>query len=275
MIRSSMSRSLGRVAARRYARSLASGKPWQIPTRLWELIPAHLRSWLDYRVIQAVDEQCRAELTAGHPLSGHMRNRLTPYSLPAASIMMLWGLLHRVKPRKILEAGSGISTVVFAAYARATASRSEAVPLVVSLEHDCRWADATREMLSNDGLSPYARVINAPIGTLDLFGHSLLGYSVPPRDLADIVGDAGFDFLLIDGPPAHAIGRLGSLLVVMDCLLPGATVILDDALRDHERECWHRWSNLTNGALSKDADMVLVPHGMLISQWRGVARSEY
>jgi hypothetical protein len=57
---------------------------------------------------------------------------------------------------------------------------------------------------------------------------------------------AGVGLLLVDGPPASPgsgaeRSRYPALPLLADRLAPGATVILDDALRDGERWVLERW----------------------------------
>lgn len=265
MLRSSISRRLGRLAAGRYWHALDRGKPWSVPAGVWSRVPQHVRNWISYRVIEPANDRSIVHLSDDHPLAKHCRGRFTEYSFPASSILMLWDLLHRRAATRILELGSGVSTVMFAAYAREQALLGKSVR-VTSIEHDGSWADATRQMLAADGLDAFAAVVHAPIATQTLGGTPARTYDVASSVLALAAGDEGFDMCLIDGPPAHAFGRIGSLLLAKDYLSEGATVLLDDALRPHEQECWSQWLRVTGGALSR-GQLLLLPHGIMMGSW--------
>ena len=59
------------------------------------------------------------------------------------------------------------------------------------------------------------------------------------------IGSDVIDLLVVDGPPAFAVGfahaRYPALPVLRDRLAPGATVVLDDVERPGEQEVLRRW----------------------------------
>src|SRR5690606_3243425 len=111
----------------------------------------------------------------------------TGWALHKAAAVELAEFLHRRNPRTVVEAGSGLSTVVLADYAAMTGAH------VVSLEHDEVHAKQTRSLLAERGLDAHADVRLAPLAELDTPAGALPWYGTALPD--------GIDFALIDGPP--------------------------------------------------------------------------
>lgn len=137
--------------------------------------------------------------------------------------------LDRTRPATVLEAGSGVSTVLLAEYAARTGAH------VTSLEHRPVYAAATAQRLRDRGLTDHVDLRLANLGQLDTPAGVFRWYDTPLPDK--------IDFALIDGPPG-TVGRGGALFALCPSLTPDATVWLDDADRDGERAAvaaWTRW----------------------------------
>jgi predicted O-methyltransferase YrrM len=143
--------------------------------------------------------------------------------------------------RRVLECGSGISTIVLGRLLAARGGR------LVTIEHDAGWATFVRRLVTDHGLHDVVTIVEAPlapapVGNLDwydvdLVSGALSGYT--------------YDLLLVDGPPAwmpgHELARLPAVPVLERYSAASATVVLDDADRDGEREIidvWERDSGL-------------------------------
>lgn len=148
----------------------------------------------------------------------------------------LLDLLHLVRlrqPRLVLELGSGTSSV-WLGYALEQYGGK-----LVSLDHDPDYARQTRAMLAAHGLNAVAEVREAPLREIAMAGRTYEWYDVAA--LADLTG---IDLLLVDGPPA-ATGpdaRYPALGILEQRLSATATVVLDDADRQDEREAVQRWT---------------------------------
>lgn len=135
--------------------------------------------------------------------------------------------LEERRPRRILEAGSGISTVVLALYARRHGAE------VIALEHDPGYADTTRGLLASLGLRDAATVLDAPLRPRRCAdGRSYPWYERTPQ--------GPFEQLLVDGPPG-AVGRQAALFALAPTRATDWELWLDDARRDHERACVELW----------------------------------
>lgn len=95
-------------------------------------------------------------------------------------------VLDRVRPKRIVELGSGGSTAVFAAWVRVTEGAS-----LLSYDHSQEWADLTFSALKGAGLLPHPRIELrvAPMRESDQ-GSSY-----------DLTLETGIDLLYVDGPP--------------------------------------------------------------------------
>lgn len=152
------------------------------------------------------------------------------WTLDAAGLGLLQRLIEEGKPSLVVELGSGLSTIVIAArLAQAGHGR------VVSVEHDARYADATRSYLRANGLHAVAEVRTAPLS-----GQS---GGAPWYDMAAFEDLQDINLLLVDGPPMPIAPRVRepALDRLRDRLAPGAVLVLDDAQRPGEREVLAAW----------------------------------
>jgi predicted O-methyltransferase YrrM len=137
--------------------------------------------------------------------------------------------------RRIVECGSGFSTLVLARLLHARGGR------LVSLEHDQAWAARVRNELAFEGHAEVAQVALAPLEPHPLARDGLPWYaqravrSLPRR----------IDLLLVDGPPAFApeieLSRYPALPALAGRLVPDATVVLDDIDRRGELRILEAW----------------------------------
>ena len=139
--------------------------------------------------------------------------------------------------QRVVECGSGFSTLVLARLLRGRAGR------LVSLEHDRAWATRVQSDLAAAGLAEIARVALAPLEPHPLALNGLHWYSqhalpsLPPR----------IDLLLVDGPPAFEphieLSRYPALPALAKRLAADATVILDDIDRPGELRILETWEH--------------------------------
>jgi predicted O-methyltransferase YrrM len=136
-------------------------------------------------------------------------------------------ILNR-QPELVVECGSGLSTV-WAAYAL---ERLGGNGRVVALEHEEKYATATRVALAEHGLSGRAEVRTAPLTAVPSSdGGTQQWYD--PAACADLTG---IGLVFVDGPP-QSVGprsRYPALPMLRERLAPGATVMFDDAHREAE-----------------------------------------
>jgi predicted O-methyltransferase YrrM len=150
----------------------------------------------------------------------------------AASPDVLRLLVERVaadRPKLIIECGSGASSV-WLGYAVERFGGAK----VVALEHEERFAGASRDLIAAHGLDSIVEVRHAPLTDWQGF---------PWYDTAALadLSDAGLVF--VDGPPQqtgrHA--RYPAIPVLLPHCAPDALIVLDDTVRPDEQEIAERW----------------------------------
>lgn len=145
-------------------------------------------------------------------------------------------LLQQYKPRRILELGSGSSTVLIA---KALLKMGHPADLHIAVDHDERYLILTRELARLNGVEHLIRFEHCLLEPRSEWAHPW--YS----RMAEVAADAKFDLLLVDGPPAYESGkdraREPALDVLAESLAPKAIVLLDDANRPGETAIAEAW----------------------------------
>jgi predicted O-methyltransferase YrrM len=147
--------------------------------------------------------------------------------------------------RRIVELGSGISTVLLARLLGQSSAPAER--RLAAVEHDARWSRWVVDQLAREGLGDHVAVVDAPLRarTAGQGGWTWYDEAAIDAGLDAAIGDDVIDLLVVDGPPAFAVGlalaRYPALPELRDRLAPGATVVLDDVERPGEQEVLRRW----------------------------------
>lgn len=150
-------------------------------------------------------------------------------------LLLLVRHVRRCAPAVIFECGSGASTI-----ALAQAAKLNGRGRVYSVDHDAAFAQKTRELLDEYGLSDWAEVTAAPLRWIEIAGTRWEWYDpdalpkTPPIDL-----------LFVDGPPGDTpkpLARYPAGPILFPRLSPRGTVFADDTDRPGETEILRRWS---------------------------------
>lgn len=154
----------------------------------------------------------------------------------AASTDLLGELLRVVaqrRPQRVVELGSGVSTLVIAA-----ALRSNGAGHLISIDAEESYAAQTREQLQRLNLSDWAEVRIAALKQ-----QSFDDGPRPWYDATRLDDLTAIELLLIDGPPTalRADIRHPALPFFWERLSAGAVVLLDDAARPAERAIAKAW----------------------------------
>jgi glycosyltransferase involved in cell wall biosynthesis len=208
-------RSAGAAAAlRREADSLAAVLR-QIPDDTRRL-PAPVQPLVAHRRLQDV-HQLLERHGAANPT----------WSISSMAALELYRRLTMLRSRRILDVGSGLSTVVEAVAAARTGGR------VVSLEHDPHHAERTRAMLREAGVDDIAEVVVAPLVELS--------HSCGTGPWYDRQPNGTFDFIVVHGPPLGAGGRIAALPALEAHRRRTWELWLFDAQRPQEQRCLSAW----------------------------------
>ncbi|MBF0219199.1 MAG: class I SAM-dependent methyltransferase [Gammaproteobacteria bacterium] len=141
------------------------------------------------------------------------------------------------KPRVVVECSSGLTTLMLARCCQLNSSAT-VKSILYSLENGSEYATISRSEVARYGLSAWAEVVDAPLGEISVAGECRTWYS-----LAALPQNLVIDMLVIDGPPAwqDLLARFPALPLLYSRLADGATLFLDDAGRDGEREVVRQW----------------------------------
>jgi predicted O-methyltransferase YrrM len=203
-------------------------------------------------LIHAQDERYQRKLRAGFSSAANllsvlphlkMEGVLPPFphqgfEVPGEMAAFLYHLIRRHRPKLILELGSGSSTVLLAASARANGFGR-----VISIEHDPGYRDRTAQFLRHTDLTDRVDLIEAPLVEQRFGDLALQWYDLAPllRTLSEKI-----DFLFVDGPPGKTqpLSRYPALPVLAPYLSPQSLILVDDGRRDDEMRMVELWREL-------------------------------
>ena len=169
---------------------------------------------------------------------------LSQWTLDGSAIADLVQQLDERQPATILEFGSGVSTLVLAAYCRARRTNQSTDPHVFSLEQDERQVVRTRQALSERKLDQSGTVVHAPVKERRAWGLDVLSYDINGSGLFGLLAGRVVDFLLIDGPAGPYATRVETLADVLPACSGSAYWLMDDAFRSGELHLLHLWSQM-------------------------------
>lgn len=166
-------------------------------------------------------------------------SRFTPtVSLPAMRhyagspdfLKVLADHYYRYRPKVIVEAGSGVSSIIISELLKADKSPARHY----ALDHLEAYAALTREKVNNPG----SQILHAPLKKYQIDGKTWLWY-----DISVLEGVEQIDMLVIDGPPENIqkLARYPALPLLKDKLSENAIIILDDTIRRDEQQVIKRW----------------------------------
>lgn len=159
---------------------------------------------------------------------------------------ILASLIQEHRPGLVVEAGSGLSTLISAYVLRKNGGGQ-----VISLDHNEVYAAATTRNVAAHGLEDLARVIFAPLIRTSIHEKDWLWY-----DTKALQNVQSIDILVVDGPPASTqrLARYPALPILAPLLSDNAIIVIDDAFRPDERQMVARWLEEFDGFTARDVD---------------------
>jgi predicted O-methyltransferase YrrM len=167
----------------------------------------------------------------------------TRWSSSPALAAQLIGIIQVYKPQRILELGSGVSTVVMA-----MTLRDQGSGRITSVDHDPVYAVKTRKELAAQELHAWASVLDAPLVPCDTPRGAQPWYDLSVMDDLEQI-----DLLVVDGPLRKSCknARLPAFELLRERLAPGAIVVLDDTVRDDESASVASWLSAARDGASR------------------------
>lgn len=161
---------------------------------------------------------------------------LTSHGMDVAAMNIVLDVLARQAVRRILEFGSGVSTVALAAAVRGGSSGAApgAGPSVVSIEENPEYAARTAAWLAPRQLDGTARVLCCPLVARRIAGQEVRAYEWSLSRFRDAVGDWAPDLVFVDGPSTGRAARAAAIADGASLAAPGCPILMDDALRAQE-----------------------------------------
>lgn len=155
------------------------------------------------------------------------------WAMDATAVHALVEMILADKPRRIVELGSGSSTVWIACALQKLGGGK-----VISYDHLSSYRDRTAATIDRLGLTSFADVRLAELKEIDLAQGHFDWYDIDKSAI-----DGPIDILVVDGPPGGTgpMARFPALPVLKDMLAPGAVIIIDDANREGEKGMIRLW----------------------------------
>lgn len=142
--------------------------------------------------------------------------------------------IRRNKPSKVVELGSGVSSIVIGYALQSYGGR------LISLEHDEAYAARTTQWIAEHGLIGTVDVVLAPLTTHEIGGEKWLWYDFDKANL----NKAEVQMVVVDGPPGDVqrYARYPAWPLLWSFCSEDVVVLLDDASRPDEKEVVKRWT---------------------------------
>jgi predicted O-methyltransferase YrrM len=146
---------------------------------------------------------------------------------------ILISLIFENKPKFILEASSGVSTLI-----SSYCLKELGMGKVVALDHDAVYAQKTKKNIDQHNLNDIATVLHAPFTDVVINNKKWLWYNTDALKKIETI-----DLLIIDGPPntTQKMARYPALPLLFKKLSDKAIVVLDDTYRKDERSIVEAW----------------------------------
>lgn len=154
------------------------------------------------------------------------------FAIDSQALAHLITLVNERRPMKILELGSGTSTIWLGYLCKSYGGK------IISLDHLSEYLEHTKVAIDRHELNEAVEVRLAPLEEIECHGEVYNWYSKSSLiDLVDI------DLVVIDGPPAATgkMARYPALPEIVAQLSSNATVVLDDAHREEESSIIDEW----------------------------------
>lgn len=154
------------------------------------------------------------------------------FAMNPDSLLLLSDLILKQRPKKILELGSGTSTIWTGIFARTVGAK------VISLEHLDKYLDQTAQMIADFDLADIVDLRLAPLNEVDVEGSSTQWY-----DKQALRGINDIDLLVVDGPPESSgpAPRYPAFPILRERLSSGALIVIDDFHREQEAQMVETW----------------------------------
>jgi predicted O-methyltransferase YrrM len=153
---------------------------------------------------------------------------------PDAAAVLI-DLVDERRPRRILELGCGVSTLLVGQLLAKMGAGE-----IISIDQNAGYAGSFRAIVGTHGLANRVSILDAPMKTVRLNQEEWEYYDAT---VLQSLERASVDLLFVDGPPDRpgVQARYPALPLLKDVLSANAVIVVDDADRDNERAMVDRW----------------------------------
>jgi hypothetical protein len=169
-------------------------------------------------------------------------------------------LILKEKPRFVLEASSGVSTLLIG-----LTLKDNNFGTSLSLDHDITYANITSENMGINELEMKSVVKHSPLIEYDNLDQKWKWY-----DINELKFSNKIDMLIVDGPPriTQELARYPAIPILHEYFSDRFTILLDDSKRDDEAIIIQKWIVFleTNKYKVKIENFINYEKGMTILQ---------
>ncbi len=160
---------------------------------------------------------------------------------PDLAALLVNKILHE-KPKVILSAGSGVSDLIIGYCLKQIGGGK-----LISLEHDKKYYELSKNNIETHKLTKFVKVIYAPLKKVKIARKEWhnYDYKLPVKTKIDL--------FLVDGPPANTqdLARYPVLHNFKSNFTKNTSIILDDGIREEEKEIVNMWLKELKGFKSE------------------------
>jgi predicted O-methyltransferase YrrM len=148
-------------------------------------------------------------------------------------LLQVYSQIMKVKPKVIVEASSGISSLV-SGYALEQLGEGR----VFSLEHDQQFAQISQQWIRDHQLEHRVAIYHAPLKAYQIKNATWQWYDFSDANLPENI-----DMLIVDGPPnrVQKSARYPALPLLKDRLSNQCVILVDDAARKQDKQIIALW----------------------------------
>ncbi|MBA2950823.1 O-methyltransferase [Streptomyces himalayensis] len=153
-------------------------------------------------------------------------------------LRLLVRIIDERRPELVVECGSGSSSVWLGYALRQVGSGR-----LVALEHEERYAELSRELVTAHGLDDIVDVRHAPLTDWVPEEGSVEDPAQPWYDLKAVADLKEIGLVFVDGPPGATSpqARYPAVPALLPHCAPDVIIVLDDTVRRAERDLSDRW----------------------------------
>jgi len=142
-------------------------------------------------------------------------------------------IILKQKPRIVLEASSGVSTVLIGLALKMNNSGK-----ALSFEHDTSYAEITRKNIEVNDIEDISIIMDCPLNDYLIDGETWKWYDTKELTFTDKI-----DLLIIDGPPraTQNLARYPAIPLLHKYFSDNVIILLDDANRPDEIIIIEKW----------------------------------